>query len=153
MLNPCEPCVCYAAHCDQCMFGCVTEEGNHEQMKELILEFIAGEKPVGWRAAEDYMRFHPDWRNEFTEEELKAAEIKSKTAHWIVENYGHGYLSYTCSECGYSWNDACSDKSKEETCPDCGRVINDNEEEYVKSINPPIDRDKKTIRSSSSIRR
>lgn len=144
MLNPCKPCVCYGAPCEQCSFGYVTDEAIHDRMKKLILEVLAGEKPLGWRGVEDYMRFHPDWRNEFTEEELKIAENKPKTAHWIIEDHGFGGSYYRCSECGESWCDLFHNISMEERCPNCDALINDDEEEYTK-YKAPVDKNQKLL--------
>lgn len=65
MLNPCSPCVCSGATCEQCMFGYRSKESNHEHMKELFLAVEAGEKPAGWKVVETYKSYHPDWKKEF----------------------------------------------------------------------------------------
>ena len=67
MLNPCFPCVCPKATCEQCMFGYQSEEANHEAMKQLLLAVNAGKKPVGYGCAETYMRYHENWKDELFE--------------------------------------------------------------------------------------
>lgn len=67
MLDPCDPCVCIGAPCEQCMFGYRSSQSNHEHMKELITAVNNGEKPVGWRNAETYMMYHRDWEKEMEE--------------------------------------------------------------------------------------
>lgn len=64
MLNPCNPCVCVGAPCEQCMFGYRSSKENHESMKKLLIAVDAGEKPVGWKCAETYRYYHKNWRNE-----------------------------------------------------------------------------------------
>lgn len=64
MLAPCNPCVCPGAPCEQCAFGYQSAESKHNMMKRLILAYIAGERPNGWRCAETYMRYHPDWKKD-----------------------------------------------------------------------------------------
>ena len=48
-------------------------------------------------------------------------------AHWKVEDLGFGGTKYTCSECGYLWNDlfyVCD----VEYCPNCGaHMVGGNE--------------------------
>jgi hypothetical protein len=73
MLNPCKPCICPGAPCEQCSFGYRSEEENHEKLKKLLLAVNAGEKTSGWKHAEFYMQFHANWR-----EELGLAETKEK---------------------------------------------------------------------------
>ena len=67
MLNPCSPCVCTGAPCEQCMFGYRSLESNHEHMKELLLAYTRGEKPSGWKCAAIYTQFHSNWRDELGE--------------------------------------------------------------------------------------
>lgn len=43
MLNPCNPCVCFTATCEQCMFANKTAKQKHEIMKNLINLVNAGE--------------------------------------------------------------------------------------------------------------
>lgn len=64
MLNPCDPCCCPGVPCEHCRFGYRSAESNHNLMKDLIIAIEAGEKPVGWKAAETYMTFHRNWREE-----------------------------------------------------------------------------------------
>lgn len=85
MLNPCKPCICPGAPCEQCCFGYRPAEENHEKLKGLLLSVNAGEKPNGWSHAEFYMRFHPNWR-----EELGLAETKEKDKKTMSYEYkGH----------------------------------------------------------------
>lgn len=67
MLKPCNPCVCIGAPCEQCMFGYMPAKDAHELMKKLIIALNQGEKPVGWKNAETYKRYHPDWEKEMEE--------------------------------------------------------------------------------------
>ena len=64
MLDPCHPCMCLRACCEQCMFGYHSTKENHEQMKKLITQTINGEKPNGQAIAKHYMDVHPDWAKE-----------------------------------------------------------------------------------------
>lgn len=59
-LNPCDPCVCSGARCEQCEFGYRSFERTHEIMKNLLVDYIAGERPMLWKCAERYLSFHPD---------------------------------------------------------------------------------------------
>ena len=68
MLNPCSPCVCKGAPCEQCLFGYQSKENNHKSMKELLLDYMAGKKSVGWKCAELYMSYHKNWREELDED-------------------------------------------------------------------------------------
>ena len=68
MLEPCNPCVCSRAPCEQCMFGYNSRKINHELMKKLLLAVDAGEKPDGWRCAETYKIFHRNWKAELEDE-------------------------------------------------------------------------------------
>lgn len=54
-------------------------------------------------------------------------------AHWIIEDHGFGGQTYICSECRESWNDIYSNVSMEETCPNCGALINEDETEYIEN--------------------
>lgn len=54
-------------------------------------------------------------------------------AHWIIEDHGFGGQIYTCSECRESWNDIYSNVSMDETCPNCGALINEDETEYIEN--------------------
>ena len=67
MLDPCEPCVCPSAPCEQCTFGYRSDRENHKQMKELIEAVEKGLKPVGYRLVETYKRYHPKWIVEMQE--------------------------------------------------------------------------------------
>ncbi len=78
MLNPCSPCVCTGAPCEQCMFGYRSREENHESMKKLFLAVEAGEKPIGWRCVENYKCYHPDWEKEFPSEEKDEKKEETK---------------------------------------------------------------------------
>ena len=81
MLNPCNPCVCSGAPCEQCMFGYRSQDTKHKTMKEMLIAYNAGKKPDGWQAAENYTLYHKNWREEIgvelpsipTEEEYKKA--------------------------------------------------------------------------------
>lgn len=42
MLNPCDPCICHRAPCEQCMFGYRIMLENHRRVKQLILKVDAG---------------------------------------------------------------------------------------------------------------
>lgn len=64
MLDPCNPCVCPGAPCEQCTFGYRSKEDNHENMKSLIERVESGEKPIGWRCVETYKTYHKNWREE-----------------------------------------------------------------------------------------
>ena len=79
MLNPCKPCCCPGAPCEQCGFGYRTPEENHESMKQLLIEFNAGKKPIGWKAAELYMFHHNDWQSELPEKETVKVKVKKVT--------------------------------------------------------------------------
>lgn len=63
-------------------------------------------------------------------------------AHWIIDDRGFGGTYYKCSECGENWCDIYSDVSMEESCPNCGALINEDEVEYIEkkkktfSLNP-----------------
>lgn len=95
MLNPCRPCCCPGAPCEQCGFGYRTREENHESMKQLLIEFNAGEKPIGWKAAELYMFYHSDWKSELPELPEKKIEAPMN----IVEALGkHGIKIATPKE-------------------------------------------------------
>lgn len=72
MFAPCNPCVCPAASCEQCMFGYKTPAEHHKMMKDLIVKTLAGEKPLGWAVAERYMQYHPDYKD------ILNAEVKEK---------------------------------------------------------------------------
>ena len=78
MLNPCKPCCCPGAPCEQCGFGYRTLKENHESMKQLLIEFNAGKKPIGWKAAELYTFYHSDWKSELPElQELPEKEVET----------------------------------------------------------------------------
>lgn len=77
MLNPCKPCICPDASCEQCSFGYRPKEENHEKLKELLLAVNVGEKPLGWGNALIYQRFHPNWREELGLEESREKEKKT----------------------------------------------------------------------------
>lgn len=83
MLNPCRPCVCPKAPCEQCMFGYRPAEENHEHMKNLILAVNAGEKPYGYICAERYMIYHENWNDE-----LKGEKNMKNTRTTIFGGYG-----------------------------------------------------------------
>ena len=63
MLNPCNPCVCPSAPCEQCLFGYTSDVNKHEKMKKLIEAVNNGEKPNGYVCAERYMKLHSDWND------------------------------------------------------------------------------------------
>ena len=69
-LDPCNPCVCTGAPCEQCMFGYQSRETNHKLMKNLIIATNNGEKPNGWKCAETYMYYHRNWKEEMEEKPL-----------------------------------------------------------------------------------
>lgn len=53
-------------------------------------------------------------------------------AHWIVDDRGFGGVYYRCSDCRGSWCNIYSDVSDgDETCPNCGAAMNEDETEYV----------------------
>lgn len=72
MLDPCTPCVCIGAPCEQCSFGYRSPKTNHESMKQLLFEYRAGKRPPGWANAKTYVEFHPDWEKELGLEESMA---------------------------------------------------------------------------------
>ena len=47
-----------------------------------------------------------------------------------------------CSECHESWNDIYRSVSMEDVCPNCGALINDDDNEYIEHrkavVKPPI---------------
>ena len=57
-------------------------------------------------------------------------------AQWIIDDHGFGGLYFTCSECRKSWCDIYSDVSMEETCPNCGAPINEDETDGY-TLEPP----------------
>ena len=67
MLNPCNPCLCIGAPCEQCQFGYRTAEENHESMKRILLDTDANS--FNKSIAEAYKDYHPDW-----EERLKGEQ-------------------------------------------------------------------------------
>ena len=75
MLNPCRPCVCVGAPCEQCMFGYLSAETTHNMMRELIVKVLAGEKPPGWKNAEYYMELHVDWKDQFRDGEQNKDDL------------------------------------------------------------------------------
>ena len=65
LMNPCSPCVCPGAPCEQCTFGYKPAAENHERMKKLLLKYMATDESFPGRGpAELYMRYHPNWRDE-----------------------------------------------------------------------------------------
>lgn len=71
MLNPCHPCMWPKAPCEQCMFGYRSLEENHELMKKIILNALAGNCTDYRNLADRYAQAHKNWREEMelTEEE------------------------------------------------------------------------------------
>lgn len=78
MLNPCNPCVCPSASCDQCAFGYKSNVDKHEMMKKLIEAVNNGEKPNGHVCAERYMKLHNDWRSEEMEDIVSIVSTDQK---------------------------------------------------------------------------
>lgn len=76
MLNPCKPCVCSVAPCEQCVFGYASDEERHKRILKLLLEFKANKKTIGWKCAETFMRYHPDWEKEIKKEEDEAVAYR-----------------------------------------------------------------------------
>lgn len=65
MLNPCDPCICPGASCEQCTFGYRPASENHMRMKNLLLTYMATKETFpGRESAERYMQYHPNWRDE-----------------------------------------------------------------------------------------
>lgn len=91
MLNPCNPCCCPGAPCEQCMFGYNSAETNHRIMKQLLNEYINGDKPIGWANAKLYMEFHKDWKKEMESEPQKTVEFpkanKQETEETTMKMY------------------------------------------------------------------
>lgn len=62
MLNPCSPCICAPAHCEQCVFGYSSIESNHKSMKKIIEDHLNGRTSYYPKLAEKYMSIHSDWQ-------------------------------------------------------------------------------------------
>ena len=64
MLEPCNPCICTGAQCEQCMFGYRSAEANKKKKKKLIELVNLGEKPNGYLLAQRYKDIHSDWKKQ-----------------------------------------------------------------------------------------
>lgn len=53
-------------------------------------------------------------------------------AHWIVKDYGFAGAKYTCSNCGYVFNDIFSQDKDFGKCKECNEII-DEDIEYTES--------------------
>lgn len=80
LMNPCSPCVCPGAPCEQCTFGYRPATENHESMKKLLLKYMATEEMFpGRESAKLYMAYHPNWRDEIGDiPEAKTEEKENK---------------------------------------------------------------------------
>lgn len=76
MLEPCNPCICSGAQCEQCMFGYQSAEANHKQMKRLIELVDSGEKPNGFLLAQRYKDIHSDWKKQMEDSNKRKENIK-----------------------------------------------------------------------------
>ena len=114
MLNPCNPCVCPGAPCEQCTYGYRSKEENHESMKKLLLAVDAGAKPYGWKSAERYMQFHSDWREIIGETVQK--EEKNTIYEKLKPHIGHNIVC-ACYGDPDDPVDICIE------CEDCNEVL------------------------------
>ena len=51
-------------------------------------------------------------------------------AHWKIEDYGFGGSTYTCSECGFLFNDLFHQYDTD-YCPNCKEYMEEDEAEYM----------------------
>lgn len=59
--------------------------------------------------------------------------VGEKMAHWIIDDYGFGGTYYRCSNCGSVYNDIFEGMCGKEKCPECGSLINENKNVYMKN--------------------
>lgn len=53
-------------------------------------------------------------------------------AHWIIDFHGFAGTYYKCSNCRETYLDIFEDVGGEETCPNCGAPINEDENVYMR---------------------
>lgn len=53
-------------------------------------------------------------------------------AHWIIDDKGFGGTTYTCSDCECAFNDLFWDICSTSDCPECGAVMTEDDNVYVK---------------------
>jgi hypothetical protein len=59
LLNPCSPCLCSGAPCEQCQFGYQSAESNDKSMRAILLD--TNENAFNKSIAEAYKEYHSDW--------------------------------------------------------------------------------------------
>lgn len=139
-----ECCVC------ACAGGCLAGHGDDgfslANKEQIIKRLDNGEYKDYTQMMKDCLKntygYDYDDKQASTKQTRTARRIQPRTAHWIIENRGYSGSDYKCSECGVMWNDNYTNISMEEVCPNCGAVIDDDENEYIEhkktELKPPV---------------